>query len=180
MNCSTPTTSWINCVPAVGVLLRVLAVLPGLFMSTGLAEAAEPPLSRAQSLALAREIVLHTPEHLHFASGSHFSWVLLGANPADRFPEVTREVRALLAERYTIYESAGEVPADKVRRDEYGTSYVSGFRFEFSIGRPDKGSIQVTYSDYESPLAGSSQSIRYRWKRGAWLTVGSPEPLMVW
>jgi hypothetical protein len=148
------------------------ALLPLLFaLATGPTNAGENDLSAAQVRALAHEIVTHTPEHVHWAKGTHFAWVLLAQPAPDLFPDVTAAVRALLAERYTVYDDEASVPPEYRSTDEIGITYVSGFLFHFEVRILRPGVVEVTYSDFESSLAGSRQTVSYRWRRGRWTTL---------
>ncbi len=153
----------------------VAAFLPILATSC---TAPAPTLSSVQVGELAKEIVTHTPENHHWTYGPCFSWVLVTADASDSVPAVTEQVRALLSQRYIVYFTEGEVPAEYRRHGDMGPYYDSGFDFSFKIRLLGRNRVEVTYSDYEGPLAGSHQLIQYRWKRSRWV-VSSSGPFVV-
>jgi hypothetical protein len=139
----------------------------------GAASEVTPSLSRQQIDALAQEIVTHTPEHIHFANGVTFSWVLYASKDRDAFPDVTKQVRELLAHRYVVYKTPDAVPAQFLRRDESGTSYVGGFAFQADIRYVGKNRVDVEYSDYEASLAASTQVVQYQWRGTGWIVISN-------
>lgn len=161
-------------------LMLVLAgaglIMPGLLC------AADLSLSRRQADSLAREIVRHTPEHLHWVKGWRFSWVIFNMPDTDPFREVRERVRIRLAARYQVFSSESEVPPAMVVRDDTepvpGPRYIDGFKFSYEISVLDNGDIEIRYSDYEAPMAASAQRVRYRWILWRWFVVWK-EPLAV-
>jgi hypothetical protein len=138
----------------------------------------ESPLSPAQLDGLAVEALKHTPEHVHWAKGATFSWVLflVPADPPD--PELMRVIRARLATRYQVYEAERDLPEGSIRLDEWGKTYLNGFAFTVTATRVARDTIEITYDDHEGPLAASQQIIRYRWSGSRW-KVARTGPLIV-
>jgi hypothetical protein len=133
-----------------------------------------PTLSQAQVTELAKEIASHTPERLHCARTTVL-WVLLASDASDPFPDVTSEVRARLGERYTVYSTESAVPAEYRRLGDLSHVYDCGFVFSFRVRVLGKNRVEVSYSDYEGPRAGSDQVIQYGWKGTRWvITVSGP------
>lgn len=135
-------------------------------------------LTDQQSASLAQEALRHTPEHVHFAKGTVFRWVLLAEGEESDHPEAFPAIRKALASRYTLYLNRAELPPEAQRNDAMGTSFVNGFVFSITIRRVDESMIEVDYSDYEGSLAGGSQTVRYRWSGNHWRTVWT-SPQMV-
>ena len=126
----------------------------------------------AEALALGGQVALvgRIGRHLVGELARHADAQL--AQPApDLFPDVTAAVRALLAERYTVYDDEASVPPEYRSTDEIGITYVSGFLFHFEVRILRPGVVEVTYSDFESSIAGSRQTVSYRWRRGRWTTL---------
>jgi hypothetical protein len=134
-------------------------------------------LTDAQSRALAEEIVMHTPEHIHFEEGATFSWVLFERQAGDPAPVLTEMVIDLLKKRYVVYLSKDRVPRDQMFVDG-GLILLDGFRFSFSIRLIDSETVQVSYSDYEGPEGASSQTNGYKWKESKWV-LSAKGPLLV-
>jgi hypothetical protein len=139
---------------------------------------AEEPLSPAQMDGLAVEALKHTPEHVHWAKGTRFSWVLFGVPADSKQIGIWNRIRAKLAERYQVFDSNDEIPAGLVQPDEIGACFVDGFSFTVSVRVIDSTTVEVTYSDFENSLAGSRQEIKYRWSGSCW-RVRSKGPLVV-
>jgi hypothetical protein len=154
-------------------MLKAHVLSIGLILAATATQPAKSPkiaLSEQQSRALAEEIVKHTPEHVHYVEGTTFAWVLFNRQKEDPTPGVTALVLELLKKRYVVYLSEGEVPQDKMTVDG-GLILWDGFRFSFLIRAADSTTVEVSYSDYEAPLAASWQTCKYRWDGSKWLVV---------
>ena len=152
-----------------------LALLVGAALSLSGFASGRDVFSAKQADRLAAEVVQHTPEYLHWAKGTRFSWVLLDTPDRD-FVDVAEKVRTLLRKRYTVYTSESEVPESLIQHDTnegLGPRYIHGFRFSWRITTLSGAEIEVEYSDYEAPLAASSQTVRYRWTGSRWRFVRS-------
>jgi hypothetical protein len=134
------------------------------------------PLSAQQARALAEEIVMHTPERVHFAEGTTFSWVLFLRQANDPSPLVTQIVLELLGKKYVVYLSEAAVPPGKMTKQ--GMQLLDGFRFSFELRQIQTDTIEVNYSDSEGPLAASGQTFKYKWERTKWRVL-SKGPLEV-
>ncbi len=127
-------------------------------------------LSIRQIDALATEILDHTPEHVHFAGNPKFVWVLLLEEQTVP-PDLAKRVHSLLAERYVVYTTRGQVPPDHIRNDQYGMTYLGGFQFSYRVTVMSSTEVTAEYSDYEASLAASHQMISYKWRSGRWIVT---------
>jgi hypothetical protein len=125
------------------------------------------PAVLSKTEALAQEILRFTPEYVHFVEGTTFAWVLVPEVEAD--PALTTEVLRLLSKKYVVYRTESALPADAVSREGELVYYKDGFRFEFTTRQVDPSTVEVVYSDYEGPLAASSQTITYTWNGAGWV-----------
>ena len=153
---------------------QLIVVFAALSALGGYAAAADTPaLSKTQIDTLASEIMEHTPEHVHFAEGTTFSWVLFEQVDSDADTALTTAVIDRLKKKYTVYRSEQEIPPTEIIRSESGKllGYRDGFSFRFSVKFLGDHRVEVRYSDWEGNLAASSQTISYQWTGSQWETV---------
>jgi hypothetical protein len=132
----------------------------------------QPALSESQIDALAREAVLHTPEHTHFAKGTHFEWVLFLQAAADDGCGATAAIARELRKKYTVYQQESELPEGAVEDDDMvGKRYRGGFIFGVRCAVIGENKVEVEYSDYEGSLAAGNQTLRYRWVWKKWIVT---------
>ena len=131
-------------------------------------------LSPMQSHRLASVIVRNTPEHIHFAPGTKFDWVLTDWNSASTPPEVEKEVLRLLAKKYKkVYRRKEELPPEAfVIHEGRMAGYKGGFSFGFEIERESLASVKVHYGDFEGNLGASGHWTRYLWNGLFWVPIG--------
>jgi hypothetical protein len=141
-----------------------------IFSSLSVCLPAETSLSRAQLDALAAEALNHTPEYTHFAKGAKFSWVLF-THPAGRQLDLMSAIRRQLGRRYRVYDAEEDLPDGSVLTDDRGKRYVDGFLFTVTAKRVSADTVEMTYVDYEAPLAAGRQTIRYRWNGSRWQLI---------
>ena len=128
-------------------------------------------LSGAQIEALAVRILENTPEHLHWAPGTTFAWVLFAPTHIEAPEAVRTEVLRQLKLKYTVYHSKEEVPDDhKEMRNGQLAGYTEGFSFNFKLHLEDK-LVHIDYSDWEGVLAASWHTVTYRWNGKEWAIV---------
>jgi hypothetical protein len=159
-----------------GALRCLLAAALALVLPIGLL--AEEPLSPAQAEGLAAEALRHTPENLHWAKGTRFSWVLFVVPKDSTQVDLMNRIRTKLAKRYQVFDTAADIPPGLVDSDAGHTTYRDGFLFSVSVQIVDPKTVDVTYSDFENSLAASHQKIRYRWNGSRW-RVRNKAPLTV-
>jgi hypothetical protein len=121
---------------------------------------------------LADEVLKNTPESIHFAPGSRFSWCLFQAARDDPLPELTKAVLAKLRRKYVVYLSDSEIPERmKLFRESKLVGYYDGFSFEVRAERLGPRVIKIQYSDWEGLHAGSGHYQVYRWTGSSWKVV---------
>lgn len=148
-------------------LLLVAAAM--IFLATCVTAAPGRPFTPRQVNALAAVIVRNTPDHIHFAPGTRFAWVLADWDPDGSPPEVWEAVLRRLEKKYQVYRSENEIPEEAlVKKDGEIIGYQGGFAFGFEIERAGPG-IQVQYHDYEGNLGASGHSVRYKWTGLIWV-----------
>lgn len=132
---------------------------------------ADTALSSAQIQALAVRILENTPEHLHWAPGTTFDWVLIDPTHIEA-PEVVRsEVLRRLKQKYTVYQSDKDIPDnDKETINGQLAGYTKGFSFNFKLRFEDE-LVHIDYSDWEGVLAASWHTVTYRWNGKEWAVV---------
>ena len=129
----------------------------------------QPP-TKNQIQLLANKIVKNTPEYVHFAGGTKFSWVLLSLK-TDSVPESVRDdVIHQLKEKYTVYLRENDVPDNLKKKGPNGSlmGYKDGFSFSFEVKFEKRRTVKVSYSDFEGNVAASSHWTRYRWTGKDW------------
>jgi len=137
------------------------------------AVAEQKPLSDRQLNALAQEALRHTPEKLHWVKGTTFSWVVFTISGTGLQLELSKRIWDLLKSQYQVYALEADLPEDNVRPCDGGKCYVDGFVFKVVATVLSRDTLEVTYSDFEGPLAASQQTIRYRWNGSRWKSVKS-------
>ena len=137
-------------------------------------------LSKAQVESLAVEILENTPEHVHYAKGTTFSWVLFEQQDPDPIPALTTAVLDRLKEKYTVYRSRDDIPATQLVRDESGEliGYRDGFSFRFSATVLGADKVEIRYADWEGNVGASSRTISYEWTDSQWKVI-TRGPLLV-
>ncbi len=153
--------------------IAIFAFAAGLLLSSGCPQEGEPEEAQARIEALADEIVRHTPEHVHYAEGTAFSWVFVELQEPQPIPGLSEAVLKRLRERYTVYRSEEEIPEDRLSRapDRTLLGYQDGFRFKFEVEVLGPDRVKVRYEDWEGNMAGSGQTITYEWNGSAWEIV---------
>lgn len=132
---------------------------------------AEPVLTVAQVQALAGRVLENTPEHLHWAPGTTFSWVLFDPDYVVAPEAVRAEVIRQLQQEYTVFQSDDEIPAALKRfSDGQLLGYVDGFSLSLEL-RFEQGRVIASYHDWEGVLAGSWHTVTYRWIGRKWAVV---------
>jgi hypothetical protein len=131
-------------------------------------------LTREQTRALAQRIIDNTPEHVHWAKGTVFSWVLLSPEINSNPPELRDEVITRLKQKYTVYLRKEELPDEVLMKDSTGglAGYRCGFSFSFQIELESDRTVKVHYADWEGNVAGSRHWTRYEWAGFGWKVVG--------
>jgi hypothetical protein len=160
-----------------GIKALLVAVAIGLLLPRPVV-AEEVSLSDAQLTALAREAPGHTPEKLHWVKGKTFSWVVFTVSGTGLQLSLSNRIWDLLKSQYQVYALEADLPEGSVRPCEGGKCYLDGFVFKVVATVVLRDTVEVTYSDFEGPLAASQQTIRYRWSGSRWKIVKSG-PLMV-
>ena len=110
--------------------------------------------------------MMHTPEHTH--SSCFFSWVLFIPSKQEASNEVIEHIHARLEKRYTVYSKEADIPKSFIYEGKIGQGYSNGFDFVIILKIVDKDTIEVTYQDFEDPMAAGYQTIRYQWTGKAW------------
>ena len=134
-----------------------------------------PPPDFAQ---LADEVLMHTPENIHYGGGFRLSWVLLDGDSKEAPAELIAAVREKLSQRYTVFNRESDLPASYISPDVTGKQYFGGFWFSFQVTFLGPDTVQIKYRDYEASLAGSGGSTTYRWQGSRWVVI-SYEPTWV-
>jgi len=137
-------------------------------------------LTQEQISALAERIVENTPEHIHWAKGTVFSWVLLSPETDSAPPALRDEVLARLKQKYTVYLRKEQLPDDVMMKDGTGKliGYHRGFSFSFQVELEIERTVKVHYADWEGNVAGSRHWTRYKWAGSNW-KVAEQGPLWV-
>lgn len=137
-------------------------------------------LTEIQIKLLASRILENTPEHIHFAEGTTFSWVVLSPTIKENPRALQDEVIRQLKEKYTVYSRKEEIPDRLVVKDNKGhpVGYRDGFSFSFKVEFEKEGTIKVYYTDWEGILAASSHWKRYEWTGNNW-NAAEQSPLEV-
>jgi hypothetical protein len=155
--------------PVLGILALAACVL---FAARANAEDALR-LSTLQANLLAQEIAKNTPEFIHYAKGTTFSWVMFDLKPDGSPANLTKAVYELFKTKYTIVGSEEELTSEQMRilhaREKV---YVDGFRFSYFVRSTGKNRIRVAYSDHEGPLAASMHDVDYEWQGNRWVETG--------
>ena len=156
-------------------VVRLLGVVAVLAAGCVHGDSGKPvTLSPLQAHQLAAVIVKNTPEHIHFAPGTKFDWVLTDWDSASTPPEVEKAVSRLLAKKYKkVYRHESELPPEAfVMHEGKLAGYKGGFSFGFRIERETWGIVKVHYSDYEGNMAASGHWKRYVWNGLFWIPIG--------
>ncbi|HXH40642.1 MAG TPA: hypothetical protein VNN08_18565 [Thermoanaerobaculia bacterium] len=157
----------------------VLLVLSLVLGSAGPVVSDTPNLTDVQIRALAAEALWHTPEYTHFTRDTRFQWVVFTASSPDPYPQFTAAVKRRLTAKYVVYGAQSELPPAATRVDEsHRIWFVNGFQYSVSVRAASRGRIEVTYRDFEGPLAAGTQVITYQWIGGRW-RVRAKGPLIV-
>lgn len=128
-------------------------------------------LSSLQIQALAVRVLENTPEHLHWAPGTKFAWVLFDPTQSEAPEAVRTEVLRQLKQKYTVYQSENEIPDNyRKTRNEQLVGYADGFSFTFKM-KFEEELLHVDYSDWEGNLAASWHTVTYRWNGKEWAVV---------
>jgi len=127
-------------------------------------------LSPTQVRLLADRILENTPEHIHFAEGTVFSWVVLFEEVRANPQTLQDEVMKLLEAKYAVYTDKNLLPDELLMKGEGGQlhGYRGGFSFSYSVQRDGPRHVKVHYSDYEGNLAASGHWKRYKWNGRDW------------
>jgi len=161
---------------------HLIVSLAALLVFGGHAAASDNPheLSKAQIESLATEIMRHTPEYVHFAEGTTFSWVLFTQKDEESLPGLTTAVLNRLQKKYTVYRSKEDLPSSELILDSRGNllGYRDGFSFRFSVTVLAHNRVEVRYTDWEGNVAASSQKVSYKWTGSQWQIIGK-SPLVV-
>lgn len=131
------------------------------------------PVDRTADLSLLADYALkNTPEHLHFAPGTEFSWCLFDAGKDDPLPRFTEEVLSKLRKKYTVYTSEADVPDDRKHMHRGRLiGYRDGFYFHVRAEVLNPTTIKVHYSDWEAGLASSAHYEVYEWTGKVWKII---------
>ena len=151
-----------------GVTKPHLVALMMVMIAVGFVVAAEKPLSEVQLNGLAREAMKHTPEKLHFAKGTTFSWVVFTVKGAGLQLALSERIWELLKDRYQTFALEADLPDGSWRPCEEGRCYQDGFIFTVVVSALSSDTVEITYHDFEGPWAASEQTIRYRWNGSRW------------
>jgi hypothetical protein len=124
-------------------------------------------LSDAQTVALASEVVKYVAANPH--NSEDWRWVRVDL-PDKQLPQLSAIVRGELAKRYTVVEKDGTLPAG-ARSTARPHELENGFLLSIRVRHTRKDRVKVSYRDYEGPVAGSAQTVKYEWVGAKWKTV---------
>jgi hypothetical protein len=136
-------------------------------------QSVELNLSKLQITLLAHKILENTPEYIHFAEGTKFSWILLPEETKKNPKSIQEEVIKQLKDKYTVYLKKEAIPPELLFKNLSGSliGYKEGFYFSYVIEFEEKETIKIYYSDWESNKAASSHWKRYKWIDGDWRVI---------
>ena len=128
---------------------------------------------------LAEEVLNNTPEHLHFAPGASFSFVVYAGPVNQSIPGFSEMIRGELKKNYTVYSNLAEVPEGKKSiEDDYLMGLKDGFQFWVEYRELSPSKVKISYKDWEGNLAASSHYKIYKWTGRKWKIL-KESPLMV-
>jgi hypothetical protein len=129
---------------------------------------------------LADQVLQNTPEHLHFAPDSKFSWCFVKFYEDDVLPELKQLILTKLRSKYTVYLSESEIPGNlKHFKEGKLTDYEGGFSFTVGMKLLNHQRVRICYGDWEGDLAGSKHCEVYEWTGKMWKVI-EKEPMAIW
>ena len=162
-------------------LLLAMTMLTGCATTCPKGEAGIGPMTEEQIHKLAEKILENTPENIHYAKGTTFSWVLVKSEEMYANPQpLQNNVVQLLKRKYTVYFDEESLPAGAVFRDSDGhwIGYNDGFSFRWRVNSCGQNKVKVEYFDLEGNLGAAFHWKIYRWDRQDWQIAEAGNPIV--